>query len=52
MTINLATSFNSSDGRVVRASASGAVNSGCNPCLVNPMTLRLVFTALLVDAQH
>ena len=43
---------NSSDGRVVRASASGAVDSGLIPSRVKPMTLKLVFTASLLDAQH
>ena len=41
-----------SDGRVVRASASGAVDSGLIPSRVKPMTLKLVFTATLLDAQH
>ena len=31
--------FNSSDGRVVRASASGAINFGLMPCLVKPMAV-------------
>ena len=35
----------SSDGRVVRASASGAVDSGLIPSRVKPMTLELVYTA-------
>ena len=35
----------SSDGRVVRASASGTVNLGLIPTWVKPMTLKLVFTA-------
>ena len=42
----------SSDGRVVRASASGAVDLGLIPSRVKPMTLKLVFTASLLDAQH
>ena len=43
---------NSSDGRVVRASASLAIDSGLIPSRVKPMTLKLVFTASLLDAQH
>ena len=43
---------NSSDGRVVRASASEAVDLGLIPSRVEPMTLKLVFTASLLDAQH
>ena len=44
--------FISSDGRVNGSSASGAVNSGLIPSLVKTMTLKLVFTASLLDAQH
>ena len=44
--------LNSSDGRVVRAFASGAVDSGLIPTLVKPMTLKLVFTVSMLDAQH
>ena len=44
--------FNSLDGRVVRASASGAVDLGLIPSRVKPMTLILVFTAFLLGAQH
>ena len=44
--------LNSSDGRVVRASASGTVDSGFIPSRVKPMTLKLVFTASLRDVQH
>ena len=44
--------FTSSNGRVVRASASGAVDSGWIPSRIKPMTLKLVFTASLLDAQH
>ena len=41
------------DGRVVRASATGAVlHSGLIPSWVKLMTLKLVFTASLLDAQH
>ena len=43
---------NSSDGRVVRASASGAVDLGLIPSWVKPMTLKLVITAFLLDTQH
>ena len=42
----------SSDGRVVRASASIAVNLGFIPSRVKPITLKSVFTASLLDAQH
>ena len=44
--------LNSSNGRVVRASASGAVDSGLTPSRDKPMTVKLVFTASLLDAQH
>ena len=44
--------FNSSDGRVNRSSASEAVDSGLIPSRVKPMTLKLVFTAFLLDAQR
>ena len=44
--------LNSSDGRVVRASSSGAVDSGLIPSRVTPMTLKLTFTASLLEAQH
>ena len=44
--------FNRSDGRVVRASASGAVDSSLISSQVKPMTLKLVFTASLLDIQH
>ena len=37
---------------MVRASACGAVDSGLIPSRVSPMTLKLVFTASLVDALH
>ena len=42
----------SSDGRVVRASASGAVDLGSIPSRAKPLTLKLVITASLLDAQH
>ena len=44
--------INSSDGQVVTASASGAVDLGLIPGRVKPMTLKLVFIASLLDAQH
>ena len=44
--------FHSSDGRVVRASATGAADSNSIPSRVKPMTLKLVFTASLLDVQH
>ena len=43
---------NSSDGRVVKVSASGAVDLGLIPSRVKPIALKLVFTAFLLDAQH
>ena len=45
-------SAQSSDGRVIRASASGAVDSGLSPRRVKPIALKLVFTASLLDTQH
>ena len=44
--------INSLDGQVVRASASGAVDSGLILSRVKTMTLKLVFTASLLYAQH
>ena len=44
--------FNSSDGQVVRAFANETVDSGLIMSLVRPITLRLVFTAPLFDAQQ
>ena len=41
-----------SDGRVVRTTAFGAADPGVIPSRVKPMTLKLVFTAFLLDAQH
>ena len=38
--------------RVVRASASAAVDLGLISSRVKPMTLKLVFTASLLDALH
>ena len=45
-------SMNSSDDQVVRASASGAVDSGLIPSRVKAMILKLLFTAFLLRAQH
>ena len=42
-------SFNSSDGRVVRAPACGGVDSGLIPSRVKPMALKFAFTASLLD---
>ena len=42
----------SSDGRVVRAFGYGAVDSGLISSPSKPMTLKLVLTAFLLDAQH
>ena len=44
--------FNSFNGRVVRASASGAVDLGFIPSRVKPMTLKLVFTGSMLDVEH
>ena len=44
--------FNSFDGRVDRASAPKPKNLGLIPSQVKPMTLKLVFTASLLGAQH
>ena len=44
--------MNSSDGRVVKASASGAVDLDLIPNRVKPMTVKLIFTASLLNAQH
>ena len=41
-----------SDGRVVKASTSGAVDSGFIKNRVKPTTLKLVFTVSRLDAQH
>ena len=40
------------DGLVVRAFASRAVDLILIPSRVKPVTLKLVFTASLLDAQH
>ena len=52
MFLILNVSFACSDNQVVRASASGAVDSGLISSPVKPTTLKLVFTASLLDAQH
>ena len=45
--------LNSSDGRLVlRTSVSGAVDLGLIPSRVKPMTVKLLFTASLLVAQH
>ena len=44
--------LSSSNSRVVRASASGAVDLGLIPSLVKPMPLELLFTVSPFDAQH
>ena len=44
--------LNNSDGRVVRAYASGAADLGLIRSPVKPMPLKLVFTASLLDAPH
>ena len=41
-----------SDGRVVRAHASGAVDLGLIPSRVKPTRLKLVFTASWLDTRH
>ena len=43
---------NSSDGRVATASASGAADLGLIPSRIKPVTLKLVFTAFVLDAQR
>ena len=44
-----ADAIESSDSRVVRASE--AMDSDLIPCRVNPMTLKVIFTASLLDSQ-
>ena len=44
--------FNSSDSRVIRASASEAVDSGLILSWVKPMILKLIFLASLLDVLH
>ena len=46
------TTINKSDGRMVRAFTFGVVDSSLIPNPVKSMTLKLVFTASLLDAQH
>ena len=43
---------NNSDDRMVTASASGVVDLGLIASQVKPMTLKLLFTAFLLDPQH
>ena len=43
--------INSSDHQVVRACASGAVDSSLIPSRVKPMALNVVFTASLLDVS-
>ena len=50
--LNARAPLNSSDGRAVRTSAFGAVDSGLIPSQIKSMTIKLAFTASLVDAQH
>ena len=45
------TEFNNLSGRVVKASAFGAVDLGLISSRVKPMTLKSIFTAFLRDAQ-
>ena len=52
ITLKTGVGTNSSDGRVVRAFAFGAVKSGLIPSRVKPMTIKLQFKASLLDAQH
>ena len=47
----LRNSIYSSDARVVRASTSGALDSGLVPSQVKPITLIGLFTVSLLDAQ-
>ena len=44
--------IDSSDGQVDKVSASGAVDSGLILSRVKRMTLKLLFTAFLLDAQY
>ena len=48
----LGLNYNSSKGGVVKASASEAVDLGLIPIRVKLMTLKLVLTTSLLDAQH
>ena len=49
--LNITSKSNSSYDRVVRASFSETEDSGVIPSRVKPITLKLVFTASLFDAQ-
>ena len=44
--------FNSSDGRVVKASAAVILDSGLIQSVLKPMTLKMLFSASLLDLQH
>ena len=44
--------MNSSNALVVKAFAIGAVDLNLILSRIKPMTLKLVFTALLLDTQH
>ena len=44
--------INSSDGRVDRASTSGAVDLGLIASRVKPSTLKLIFTAFLLEVSE
>ena len=48
----MAANISNSDGRVVRASASEAVDSGVIPSQGEPVILKLIFTASLLGAQQ
>ena len=52
LVIMCCSAFNYLDRRVLTASTSRAVDLGLIPSRVKPMTLKLVFTASLLDAQH
>ena len=42
----------SSDGRVIRMFASGVIDLSLIPRRIKPMTLKLVFTVSLLNAQY
>ena len=44
--------YHISDGRMIRASATGPVDSGFIPSRVKPMNLKWIFTASLLGAQN
>ena len=52
ITLKTGVGINSSDGRVVRVFAFGAVKLGLIPSRVKSIALKLLFTASLLDAQH